>query len=156
MQEIANSKEITFFCGRQSLEWSKFFYMISFQPPIDFGGSPELIISHPIYMAGLTKRLKSAMQPGEGWWRISEILDACESRQCQEPVDRIWAILGMLPNAFREYIEYSNIIDYSVEQKMKEAPLPAWKFSRRRIDLIEYSRKVLSYSEYPELWNECR
>ena len=45
------------------------------------------------------------------------IMDVFKKQQCSEPVDRIWAILGLLPKELREHINNTNLIDYSVSGK---------------------------------------
>jgi hypothetical protein len=45
--------------------------------------------------------------------RPSRLLRACGVKKCQEPVDRIWAMLALLPKSLQRRIKKAGIIDYS-------------------------------------------
>jgi hypothetical protein len=125
LQEIVLSKEAVLMCGTRNLPWHALTNLI--QTAISKGMSP-LVVPHYLTSPILRRFDISALQieslrQGSIGNRspdatgLSDLMYAADGRKYTEPVDRCWALLGLVSSRFRQAIDDANLVDYSPNAK---------------------------------------
>jgi hypothetical protein len=121
-QEIALSQSITVMYGHNSLEWSSLLAsmyragqlrQLTWNPSKN--GKPPNFMG---FIAPMMDLLRSEYRDGRHV-PVCHLMLCNEDRGCQEPVDRVWALLGMVHEYLRRQIESSNAINYDDENKLQ-------------------------------------
>lgn len=125
LQEIILSKEAVLMCGTRNLPWGALTDLI--KTAISKGMSP-LVVPHYLTAPILRRFDISALQieslrQGSIGNRspdatgLSDLMHAADGRKYTEPVDRCWALLGLVSSHFRQAIDDANLVDYSPNAK---------------------------------------
>ncbi len=117
LQETILPPHITLLCGSRLLEWST---LVAFDN-IVLGVHSHRIMDPaqrinmledqgPLFVIRFLELFRSISKQG---FSLGRIMFATERRLCKEPVDRVWAIMGLLPASTRRQIQAAGITDYS-------------------------------------------
>lgn len=160
-QEAALAKKAFLMCGKGAAEWNVADEFLSeierLQLPLLPPDEPEQraldcfedIRRTRSYLTGLSR---SASAPGES--RLADLLLIAQMRACTEPIDRIWALMGILLPEQRDYIRQNNLVDYSPEGKRQfwKAYIGIVKFEILRdpqLKMFSLSSPTSNLSELP-------
>lgn len=119
VQELLLARNPMLFCGNRQVDWELFAEMtilVMGAGAIPFTSSPavsqrtvELSARNILALSPL--RRQGPILKGLSVLDFVELLDSCRSRQVTEPVDRVWAFLGLAPldiqHATQSFIDYS-------------------------------------------------
>jgi len=122
-QEVILGKKIRIGCGSSWLPWKVLAGL--FEEFRLKGISIFVDQSTAEKEAGAPAIFPSAIMNQFEWFRaqyssgtkldIPTLLSVCRSRECKEPVDHLWGILGLLPSEVSDKVRSSAIVDYSPE-----------------------------------------
>jgi len=120
VQEVALSGELDVLCGRVSLAWSIFSGAIEFLRSCNlahlyFDFDQPLVVNvdaDPMFKTMWLDITRSNLRR-DGHLLLSVLLQYCEHRQCHEPVDRIWAVIGLVEDNVQQHVREAGIVDYS-------------------------------------------
>jgi hypothetical protein len=119
MQEAAFSDHLVVTCGRKSIEWAAFPKLLE---ELSRAGRLSLLLRMSLNIDNLSllepvhklQLLRDDIKNNGDGVSMGVLLDWGKERICTEPIDRVWAILGLLTKADRQAIRKSRVIDYSV------------------------------------------
>ena len=118
LQEIVLSKEAVLICGRKSTSWDALVALhqaaiqAQLHTMVKAEADPEtpykqsqIFISHVDFLRK-HRKTKYVMT-------LSELLTLSVDRGYSVPVDRVWALLGLLNKRYQKYIQDAKLVDYS-------------------------------------------
>lgn len=165
LQEIVLSKNPLLICGTKFISWDALFelqqaagkaYLGTLSlPPVKFNASGRSCASFLRQIDSMRNRLRSMRYAMNMPIAIQFSMD----RDYTEPIDRIWAILGLLNDVQRQQLEEANIIDYSdvAKQKYHETYLNIMRvqIKHNKIAAMQLIAEGLSYLRNPLLPSWC-
>ncbi|KAJ3493563.1 hypothetical protein NLG97_g4653 [Lecanicillium saksenae] len=110
VQEVFLAKTKTFLCGGRLVEWQDF-ATITYDLAFSFlaldlvlPGLAKGIIDRPVRNMLLMVRTKESLDLPVSGFSLLVLVDFCRSRDITEPVDRVWAFLGLAQPWLQKYM----------------------------------------------------
>jgi WD40 repeat protein len=114
IQEMLLARELTLVCGRKTVSWDTLFKGAEQLSCLDIGTadvSPRLALQGIVELGRLRMKAKGALVNGLSQPEFLRIMLWSRMRQVTEPVDRIWALMGLTQPDLRDSV--SSLVDYS-------------------------------------------
>ncbi|RYP62885.1 hypothetical protein DL771_009534 [Monosporascus sp. 5C6A] len=139
VQEVLNAKSVTVYCGNNSLAWSvyvdaskafqlhKKYLTRAFRGGLNYGKNVSISqqqLSYTSVLSSLGPASLESLRPwrNEGPESLLEVLNICRRKLTGEPRDKVFGVLGILPEDVRYYFPpnyneslrevYTNVVDF--------------------------------------------
>lgn len=118
LQEIVLSKKAVLWCGRKVISWDALFALHEAASQAELIGMVharrelEPPFRHSFNMIGHVDILRKLEKIGSSL-DLSKVLTLSGNRSYSVPVDRVWALLGLLDERYQQNIRDAGLIDYS-------------------------------------------
>ena len=119
LQEIVLSREPVVLCGDEFNSWEDLPLLTRSAINTETStlimpvSDAESLDSNSITFLHQIEGMRTRMRPLSGAMNLPAVVQLSKGRLYQEPVDRFWAILGLLGEAVQMILREANIIDYS-------------------------------------------
>ena len=121
LQEVVLAPEATLICGEVAVDWTTVTELVTLLARAglfrlasgEHGRRDMNDKSNGLVTVVDVEKLKNIFRKTGHITSVPHIMDAAWGKQCLEPVDRVWTVVGLLPNVMRQNLFAQKFVDYS-------------------------------------------